>query len=51
VRRIEGLAISAELRGFSLRGRKNGYKRYRFGAGDAAAFAVCALIAAGAVIL
>ncbi|MDR2370054.1 MAG: energy-coupling factor transporter transmembrane protein EcfT [Treponema sp.] len=51
VRRIEGLAISVELRGFSLRGRRSGYKRYRFGAGDAAAFAVCALAAAGAVIL
>jgi energy-coupling factor transport system permease protein len=51
VRRIEGLAISAELRGFSLRGRKNGYKRYRFGAGDIAAFAVCALVAAGSLVL
>jgi energy-coupling factor transport system permease protein len=51
VRRIEGLAISAELRGFSLRGRRNGYKRYRFGAGDIAAFAVCALTAAGAAVL
>jgi energy-coupling factor transport system permease protein len=51
VRRIEGLAISAELRGFSLRGRMNGYKRYRLGAGDITAFAACALIVVGAVLL
>ncbi|MDR1418795.1 MAG: energy-coupling factor transporter transmembrane protein EcfT [Treponema sp.] len=51
VRRIEGLAISAELRGFSLRGRKSGYKRYRFGASDAAAFILGVLVAAGAVII
>jgi energy-coupling factor transport system permease protein len=34
VRKIEGSAISAELRGFNLRGRKSGYKRYPFGPGD-----------------
>ncbi|MDR1288279.1 MAG: energy-coupling factor transporter transmembrane protein EcfT [Treponema sp.] len=51
VRRIEGLAVSAELRGFSLRGRKNGYKRYRFGAPDAAAFILGALVIAGAAII
>ncbi|MDR0601266.1 MAG: energy-coupling factor transporter transmembrane protein EcfT [Treponema sp.] len=51
VRRIEGLAISAELRGFSLRGRKNGYKCYRFGAGDAAAIILGVFIIAGAVMI
>lgn len=34
VRKIEGGAISAELRGFNLRKRDSGYKRYRFGPGD-----------------
>jgi energy-coupling factor transport system permease protein len=44
VRKIEGGAISAELRGFNLRTRTSGYKRYPFGAKDAAALAICALV-------
>ncbi|GHU53627.1 ABC transporter permease [Spirochaetia bacterium] len=34
VRKIEGCAISAELRGFHLRTGKSGYKRYLFSSGD-----------------
>jgi energy-coupling factor transport system permease protein len=50
VRKIDGCAISAELRGFNLRGRGSGYKEYRFHARDAAALAICAaLIAASAL--
>ena len=51
VRKIEGGAISAELRGFNLRKRTSGYKTYRFGANDAAALAVCAAIAALAALI
>ncbi|MDR3076016.1 MAG: energy-coupling factor transporter transmembrane protein EcfT [Synergistaceae bacterium] len=39
VRRVEVGAISAELRGFNLRKASSGYKRYGFGANDAAAVA------------
>jgi energy-coupling factor transport system permease protein len=46
VRKIEGGAISAELRGFNLRKRTSGYRTYSFGANDAVALAVCGLIAA-----
>ncbi|MDR3355226.1 MAG: energy-coupling factor transporter transmembrane protein EcfT [Synergistaceae bacterium] len=46
VRKIEGGAISAELRGFNLRKRTSGYKTYPFGWSDAAALAVCGLIVA-----
>lgn len=34
VKRIEGSAISAELRGFNLRNRNSGYKKYFFTASD-----------------
>jgi energy-coupling factor transport system permease protein len=44
VRKSESAAISAELRGFNLRERNNGYKRYSFGLSDAAAMACCILI-------
>jgi len=52
VKRIEGSAISAELRGFNIRGKNSGYKKYNFSAIDylvmllsAIIFAVCAFIA------
>jgi energy-coupling factor transport system permease protein len=45
VRRAETGAISAELRGFNLRVRSSGYKKYSFGAADAAVF-----FATGAII-
>jgi energy-coupling factor transport system permease protein len=44
VRKIEGSAISAELRGFNLRGRMSGYKNYSLGMSDAAVFIACALV-------
>jgi energy-coupling factor transport system permease protein len=46
VRRIEVGAISAELRGFNLRNRASGYKRYAFGASDALAIIVCCAVVA-----
>jgi energy-coupling factor transport system permease protein len=51
VRKIEDGAISAELRGFNLRNRNSGYKRYPFGVGDAAVLALCALVMAASVMI
>jgi energy-coupling factor transport system permease protein len=50
VRRIEGGAISAELRGFNLRRPDSGCKRYPLGAADCAALLVLAVIVAGAAL-
>lgn len=51
VRKIEGSAISAELRGFCLRTRKSGYKRYPFVRRDCAVLALClCLVAVAAVV-
>ena len=50
VRRIEGGAISAELRGFNFRTRSSGWKRYPFRAADLAALVICCLLIAGAVV-
>jgi energy-coupling factor transport system permease protein len=44
VRKIEGGAISAELRGFNLRGRNSGYKQYRFSPADMGILAACLLL-------
>jgi energy-coupling factor transport system permease protein len=49
VRKIEGGAVAAELRGFNLRGRNSGYKQYRFGPGDAAVLAACLGLIAGGI--
>ncbi|GHT69904.1 ABC transporter permease [Spirochaetia bacterium] len=51
VRKIEGGAISAELRGFNFRKPSSGYKRYPFGLQDAAALIFCALVIAAAVLI
>ena len=51
VRRTDQTAAAAEIRGFRLRTRKSGYKKYPFTAPDLAAAAVCALLIAGAVLL
>jgi energy-coupling factor transport system permease protein len=51
VRRIEGGAISAELRGFNFRTPASAYKRYGFGAGDAGILLLCGAAVAAAVIL
>jgi energy-coupling factor transport system permease protein len=50
VRKIEGGAISAELRGFNFRTRTSGYKRYPFTFGDAAFLFLCALVVTAAVL-
>ncbi|MDR3085556.1 MAG: energy-coupling factor transporter transmembrane protein EcfT [Christensenellaceae bacterium] len=50
VRRIEGGAISAELRGFYLRGRKSGYKDYPFALRDFGALLGGACVLALAVL-
>jgi energy-coupling factor transport system permease protein len=50
VHKIDGTAVSAEVRGFHLRTHQSGYKSYSFGTSDFAAFASCAaLIAAGII--
>jgi energy-coupling factor transport system permease protein len=49
VRKIEGGAISAELRGFNFRTRASGYKRYPFSAADAAFLLLCVLVITAAV--
>jgi energy-coupling factor transport system permease protein len=51
VRKIEGSAISAELRGFNLRGRNSGYKQYRFGPGDAVFLALSLLLIPAALMI
>ncbi|MDR1588163.1 MAG: energy-coupling factor transporter transmembrane protein EcfT [Treponema sp.] len=50
VRKIEGGAISAELRGFNFRTRTSGYKRYPFAAGDAAFLVLCVLVLTAAIL-
>jgi energy-coupling factor transport system permease protein len=50
VRRIEGGAISAELRGFNFRGPDSGCKRYPLGAADWAALLALAAIVTGAAV-
>ncbi|MDR1326349.1 MAG: energy-coupling factor transporter transmembrane protein EcfT [Treponema sp.] len=49
VRKIEGGAISAELRGFNLRKRDSAYKHYPFTARDAAVFCLCVILVAAAL--
>ena len=51
VRRTEQTAVAAEVRGFRLRTRASGYKRYPFTALDAAAFLFNALLLAGSILL
>ena len=51
VRRTEQTAVAAEVRGFRLRTRASGYKRYPFTALDAAAFLFSALLLAGSILL
>jgi energy-coupling factor transport system permease protein len=50
VRKIEGGAISAELRGFNFRTRTSGWKRYPFRAADILALLFCGLLIAAAFI-
>jgi energy-coupling factor transport system permease protein len=51
VRRIEGGAISAELRGFNLRTPSSGYKRYPLTLKDGAALLLCGLLLAAAALI
>lgn len=51
VQRIEQSAISAELRGFHLRGRVSGFKRYPLRAPDLCALALCALVLVGGFLI
>jgi energy-coupling factor transport system permease protein len=51
VRRIEGGAISAELRGFNFRTPLSGYKRYPLKPGDFAALLALAVVIAAAAVL
>ncbi len=51
VRKIDGAAISTELRGFHLRTRDSGYKKYQFGRLDAAALVMIAGVLTSAVML
>ena len=51
VRKIDGTAVAAEVRGFELRTRKSGYKKYPFRGVDMLAFVFCAAIIALAVVL
>jgi energy-coupling factor transport system permease protein len=51
VRKIEGGAISAELRGFNFRTPSSGYKRYGFGAHDLGVLLLCGLVVAAAVLV
>jgi energy-coupling factor transport system permease protein len=51
VRKIDGTAVAAEVRGFNLRTRASGYKKYPFRAADIVTLILCiALISAGILI-
>ena len=50
VRKIEGGAMSAELRGFNFRTRTSGWKTYPFRAVDLMALLFCGLVIAAAVV-
>ena len=51
VRRTDQTAAAAEIRGFHLRTRSSGYKKYPFTALDAGAVVFCALLLTGAILL
>lgn len=49
VKRTDAIAVGAELRGFSLRGRDSAYRTYPFAARDAAIAAACVVVLALAI--
>lgn len=49
VKRTDAIAVGAELRGFSLRGRESAYRTYRFAARDAALAVACVAVFALAI--
>ncbi|MBQ3706500.1 MAG: energy-coupling factor transporter transmembrane protein EcfT [Clostridia bacterium] len=51
VRRTGATATAAEVRGFNLRTRESGYKRYGFGLVDLAAVLISAALIVGAVLI
>ena len=51
VRKIDGAAISTELRGFHLRKRNSSYKKYDFGKMDVVTLFVITCVTAGAFLL
>ena len=51
VRRTDQTAAAAEVRGFRLRTRTSGYKKYPFTAVDLGAAVFCALLLAGAILV
>lgn len=51
VGKTDATALAAEQRGFYLRTRESSYRRYPFGALDAAAFALCAALVAAGILL
>jgi energy-coupling factor transport system permease protein len=51
VKRTESCSISAELRGFHMRNRNSGYKKYGFGTNDVIAFILSLLLIVTAAVL
>ncbi|AEF81970.1 energy-coupling factor transporter transmembrane component T family protein [Leadbettera azotonutricia] len=51
VRKIEGGAISAELRGFNFRTPSSGFKHYTFALRDCGVFLFCILVAGAAIVV
>ena len=51
VRRTDQTAAAAEVRGFRLRTRASGYRKYPFTSVDLAAFVFCALLLTAAILL
>jgi energy-coupling factor transport system permease protein len=51
VRKIEGGAISAELRGFNFRTSSSGFKQYTFAFRDCAVLLFCVLVVGAAVVV
>lgn len=51
VRRTDQTAVAAEVRGFRLRTRESGYKRYPFTGTDLGALICCLALLAGAILL
>ncbi len=51
VRKIDGSAVSAEVRGFNLRTRDSGYKTYPIRTPDVLTMTFCAAIVAAGILL
>ena len=51
VRKIDGTAMAAEVRGFNLRTGRSGYKSYPFQAADMLTFLFCAVLIAAGIVL